>query len=93
MSSAPSAERPLPLYLRALEARVRERRSYLSARFEAQNRSARSRYALWILLGRCKAGVSLVEIHTWPRHLQGRAYLWAIDFLDGHENIPPPWSF
>jgi hypothetical protein len=91
MNGAASSDRPLPLYLRALQHRIAERRSYLKAKQAKENRGARSRYVLWRLLDQCKAGISLVEIHTWSRDLQGRAYLWAIDHLDGRENNPQPW--
>lgn len=56
------------------------------------SRSAHARLALFRILERCHAGVSLVEIRNWPRHVQGNAYVWAVDYLAGHENLPKPWE-
>lgn len=76
----------------ASAARVRARAA-VAKRLERTNRGAAARLALVGLL--CKVGesVTLVEVHTWPRHVQGRAYLWAIDRLAGVENVPRPWGF
>ena len=74
-----------PLWRRGLRAKAK-------SIFAASNRGALARLDLFMLLKRCGADVSLVEIHTWTRGTQGQAYLWAIDFLNGRENIPYPWK-
>jgi hypothetical protein len=78
-----------PLWSRVLEGRRRERRNTLRLRLCAANRSARSRLALVNLLRQCHVDVDLVTVHTWPRRLQGEAYLWAIDTLAGEKHLPP----
>ncbi|HXN33415.1 MAG TPA: hypothetical protein VN894_16215 [Polyangiaceae bacterium] len=56
------------------------------------NRGARARITLWRLLQRCgQYEVTLVTVHQWSREMQGAAYLWGIDRLDGIENVPAPW--
>ena len=55
------------------------------------NRTRASALALGSILRRAGQTVSIHEIRAWPRALQGRAYLWAVDRLDGVENVPPPW--
>lgn len=60
---------------------------------EESNRSARARLVLVDLLRRCgQKDVDLVAVHTWSRRMQGLAYLWAVNFLNGQENVPPPWT-
>lgn len=66
-------------------------RTAVAKRLKATNRNAASRLALVALLRRCGADVTLVEVHTWSRERQGRAYLWGVDRLQGIENVPPPW--
>lgn len=78
MSAAPE------LWQRALDGRAKTLQA-------EHNRSARSRLALARLLERCGHPVSLVTIHTWSRRTQGHAYQWAIGYLNGVENAPPPW--
>jgi hypothetical protein len=57
-----------------------------------RNRGARARIVLWQLLQRCGCyEVTLVTVHQWSREMQGAAYLWGIDRLDGIENVPAPW--
>jgi hypothetical protein len=72
-----------PLWRRALRARAVER-------IKEQNRSARSRLALQRLLARAHFDVSLVVIHQWSRPMQGEAYLWALAYVEGREDLPPP---
>lgn len=57
---------------------------------EESNRGARARLALADVLRRCGYEVSLVTIHSWSREAQGQAYLWAIAFLEGREDLPAP---
>jgi len=58
------------------------------------NCGERARQALQRVLSRAGVRVGLVEIHTWSREQQGRAYLWAIAFAAGREDIgPPPFIF
>jgi hypothetical protein len=52
--------------------------------------SARSRLALAALLARAGHDVGLVVVRTWPRRMQGEAYLWARAFVDGREDLPAP---
>jgi hypothetical protein len=52
--------------------------------------SARSRLTLAALLARAGYDVGLVVVRTWPRHMQGEAYLWARAFVDGREDLPAP---
>lgn len=54
------------------------------------NRGAKARLALADLLWKAGHPVSLVTIHTWPRHVQGEAYLWARAFVDGREDLAAP---
>jgi hypothetical protein len=54
------------------------------------NQGARARLVLVDLLRDCGISVSLVEVHGWTRHEQGEAYLWAIDYKFGKENLPMP---
>lgn len=71
--------KPIPLWQEGIRSRALE------------NKGARARLALVRMLDKCGQKVSLVEVHTWPSHVQGKAYLWALSWLDGNENIPPPW--
>jgi hypothetical protein len=64
----------------------------VAKRLAITNRGAASRLALVDILRRAGETVTLVEVHAWPRHMQGTAYLWAISKLQGIENVPPPWS-
>jgi hypothetical protein len=72
-----------PLYRRALLERAR---TYL----DGHNRGARSRLALAKLLRRAGYFISLVSVRGWTRHEQGEAYLWAVAFLAGREDLPVP---
>jgi hypothetical protein len=54
------------------------------------NRSAKARLELARLLARAGHPVGVTVVHTWPRHLQGEAYLWARAFVDGREDLPAP---
>jgi hypothetical protein len=54
------------------------------------NRGARARGALAAVLARAGRPCSLVTIHAWSRAEQGQAYLWALDFIHGREDVPPP---
>jgi hypothetical protein len=58
---------------------------------EQRSMGFRARLALAELLWRCGESVTLVEIHTWPKRVQGAAYLWALDRLDGVTDAPKPW--
>ena len=81
MSAAPLLG--APLWSRALGER--------SARLvDRTNRGARARLALQAILERAGYRVPLVTIHTWSRHAQGRAYLWAWAFVEGREDLPAP---
>lgn len=55
-----------------------------------ENRGARARLALQHALRRTGHSVSLVTIHCWTRARQGEAYLWAVAFLEGREDLPAP---
>jgi hypothetical protein len=82
-----------PLWTRALQDRERERRRRLRTRVAQINRGARARMALVTALRQVGVDVDLVTVHTWPRSLQGEAYLWAISRLTGlrfAEAEPPP---
>jgi hypothetical protein len=69
--------RALPLWQRAMLAR---------------NRGARARIALWQILQQCGCyEVTLPVVHLWSRELQGAAYVWALDRLDGLQRGPAPW--
>jgi hypothetical protein len=72
-----------PLWSRALGARAVEV-------VRKNNRGARARLALSALLARAGQPVSLTVIRRWPRHVHGEAYLWAIAFVEGREDIPAP---
>jgi hypothetical protein len=72
-----------PLWTRALEDRQRSRRALLRARVAKRNMGARARMALVTMLRNAGLDVDLLTIHTWPRSLQGEAYLWAISKLAG----------
>jgi hypothetical protein len=72
-----------PLYRRVLLTRALQRGA-------KRNMGPAARLALFTLLVRCGLRVSLVEIHNWTRAMQGRAYLWAIAFVAGQEDLPPP---
>jgi hypothetical protein len=74
---------PEPLYRRALLARAETLQ-------RQANRSARARLALQNILLRAGEAVSLTTIHTWSRAQQGQAYLWAVAFLAGREDLPAP---
>ncbi|HTA20267.1 MAG TPA: hypothetical protein VK989_13305 [Polyangia bacterium] len=78
-----SDPRPGYLWQRAVDRRAR---GYL----RGTNRSAKARMVLADLLRRCGYDVGLVAIHAWTRARQGEAYLWAIAFLSGREDLPPP---
>jgi hypothetical protein len=67
-------------------------RNRYKAKLAKANRGAAARLALADLLKRCGHNVGVATIHTWSRELQGRAYLWGIDFLGGREDVPPPWE-
>lgn len=71
------------LWQRALRIRAEEHA-------ERSNRTARSRLVLFDLLKRIVYYVSLPSIHRWSRHQQGFAYLWAVSYLQGREDLPPP---
>jgi hypothetical protein len=74
---------PLPLWSRALRARALRR-------VEHDNRAARARLVLASMLERAGFDVGVATIHTWSRPMQGAAYLWALAFLEGREDVPPP---
>jgi hypothetical protein len=42
------------------------------------------------LLFRAGYDVGFTTLYAWPRAWQGDAYLWAVRFLGGEENVPPP---
>jgi hypothetical protein len=67
-------------------ARLERARSYLAS----SNRGAKARFVLRDLLARAGYRVSLVTVHGWSREQQGEAYLWAISFVDGREDLPAP---
>lgn len=71
---------PMPLWRRAVVARRLGR-----------NRCDRARLSLYRILVRAKADVSLCQVRGWSHEMQGRAYLWALDRIDGVENEPEPW--
>jgi hypothetical protein len=72
-----------PVWRRALLSRTRER-------LRRENRSAKARLSLQAILHRAGFVVSLVAIHSWSRDAQGQAYLWAVAFLSGLEDVPAP---
>lgn len=84
MSAAPFI--PEPLWREALEIRHEEH----AARIAKESRTVLARLALQRMLLRAGWPVGLVSIGVWPRHEQGRAYLWAIAFIEGREDLPPP---
>lgn len=75
-----------PLWREALIDRARAK----VASFGASHGNHESRLALHRVLARAGAHISLMEIHAWPRHRQGEAYLWAVAFVAGREDLPPP---
>jgi hypothetical protein len=86
---APIAERmpttadPEPLWRRALVGRAK-------ALQDSHNRTALSRLALARLLTQAGFPVSIVVLRTWSRAMQGVAYCWAVAFVAGREDVPPP---
>jgi hypothetical protein len=72
-----------PLWRRA---QLERRRGYL----RASEGRVRARRVLGDLLSRAGFGCSRVSIHGWTRGEQGLAYLWALAFLAGREELPPP---
>lgn len=34
----------------------------------------------------------LATIRNWPHHIKGAAYLWAVAWLEGREDCPPPFD-
>lgn len=84
MSAAPL--QPEPLWRHALGLRAEEH----AERIAKESRTVLARLALQRMLLRAGWPVGLVAIGTWPRHEQGRAYLWAIAFIEGREDLPPP---
>ncbi len=64
----------------------RERRAKVLGETERVN----ALIALQRVLHQAGRDVPLYRIQRWGRGMQGQAYLWAIDFLAGHEDIPPP---
>lgn len=73
--------------MKSLAMRALRARDLVKAR---ASRSAKARLVLADLLARAGYPVGLVVIHTWPRHVQGEAYLWARAFLDGREDLDAP---
>lgn len=72
-----------PLWRRALIERERER-------LADSNRGAASRLALKQRLFEAGRDVPLATIHRWTRAMQGEAYLWAVAFAFGREDLPAP---
>jgi hypothetical protein len=71
------------LWERAMRAREAERA-------QRRGQGAAARLALVDVLRKAGVQVSLVTVHRWPRERQGEAYLWAIAFLNGREDLPMP---
>lgn len=68
----------------------REEALLAAKRLSGGSMGSKARLALASVLARAGAPVSLVTIHGWSRAQQGSAYLWAIAFLAGAEDTPPP---
>ncbi len=49
-----------------------------------------ARLALISVLTRAGRDVTLPQLGTWSRAEMGSAYLWAIAFLSGREDVPRP---
>jgi hypothetical protein len=74
-----------PLWRRALRIRLQQEH-------EQKNIGARARLVLFEMIRKTGFYVSLPIIHQWPRALQGEAYLWAYEYLNGRTDISPPWE-
>lgn len=82
MSSPARVDAPEPLWRRAILERGRDQ-------FGERNCGTLARVALKDILARAGEDVSLVTIHTWTRKMQGDAYLWALDRVNGGEAYVP----
>lgn len=74
-----------PLWRRALRIRAEQEQ-------ERKNVGARARLVLFEMIRKTGRYVSISAIHHWPRKLQGEAYLWAFDFINGRTDISTPWE-
>lgn len=79
------ARKPTPLFVRAARA------EHARALALGPNMGARGRLVLVSALARAGHTVALATVHAWSRPDQGAAYLWAMAFLAGREDLPPPW--
>jgi len=90
MSAAPMLPPAIPGSTEPLWRRALRRRH--SLRLHGTNRGGRSRLALQDIIGRAGLVIDLVRIRTWSRALQGEAYLWALDMVNGAPRRTPPWQ-